>query len=295
MSATAASTRRASCAPIETRNRARPPHACRAAPCRRIFFGGGTPSLMQPATGRGDPRRDRQALERSRPTSRSRWRPIRPASRRRASAAIARPASTASRSACRRSTMPRSRSSAACTRRRRRSTPSRVARSIFERYSFDLIYARPAPDARSLGGRAQARHRRSRRASLALSTDHRARHAVLRPARRRQARRARRRSRARSLRSHAGDLRRGRPAGLRDLQPRAAGRRVPAQSGLLARPRICRHRPGRAWPAQCRRPPLRHRNRKAAGELADARGGTRHRPDRRREAHARRDRRRISC
>ena len=42
-----------------------------------------------------------------RPMSRSRSKPIRPASRRRAFAAIARPASTASRSACRRSTMRR--------------------------------------------------------------------------------------------------------------------------------------------------------------------------------------------
>ena len=33
----------------------------------------------------------------------------------------------------------------------------------------------------------------------------------------------------------AGDLRARRPAGLRGLQSRAAGRRVPAQSGLLAR------------------------------------------------------------
>ena len=51
-----------------------------------IFLGGGTPSLM---------------------TSRSRWKPIRPASRPRDSAAIARRASTACRSACRRWTMSR--------------------------------------------------------------------------------------------------------------------------------------------------------------------------------------------
>ena len=58
-------------------------------------------------------------------------------------AAIARPASTASRSACSRSTMPRSRRSAGCTPRRRRSTPSpsRARRSTAT--SFDLIYARP--------------------------------------------------------------------------------------------------------------------------------------------------------
>src|SRR5205823_8090421 len=31
---------------------------------------------------------------------------------------------------------------------------------------------------------------------------------------------------------------------IRDLKPRPSGRRVPAQSHLLARTRICRHRPG---------------------------------------------------
>ena len=69
-----------------------------------IFFGGGTPSLMQPATvgaildtiGRHWTRRARR---RGHAGGQSR-----PASRRRAFAAIARPASIASRSACRRST-----------------------------------------------------------------------------------------------------------------------------------------------------------------------------------------------
>ena len=70
-----------------------------------------------------------------------------------------------------------------------------VARSIFERYSFDLDLCAAAPDACGLGRRTQARHRRSGRASLALSTDHRAGHAVLRPAQSRQARHSRRRSR----------------------------------------------------------------------------------------------------
>ena len=55
-----------------------------------------------------------------------------------------------------------------------------VARSIFDRYSFDLIYARPRQTLDCVGSRTQARHRRGRRTSLALSTDHRARHAVLR-------------------------------------------------------------------------------------------------------------------
>ena len=52
----------------------------------------------------------------------------------------------------------------------------------------------PAPDAAIVGSRAQARHCRGRRTSLALSTHHRARHAVLRTAQGRQTDRARRRS-----------------------------------------------------------------------------------------------------
>ncbi len=67
-----------------------------------------------------------------------------------------------------------------------------------------------------------------------------------------------------ALRPHPRGLRRRRPAGLRDLQPRAAGRRVPPQPRLLALPRICRHRPRRPWPPRHRRPPPRHRDREAA-------------------------------
>ena len=48
----------------------------RAAPSPRIFLGGGTPSLMEPATVARDPRRDRRRTGRSPPTPRSRWRPI---------------------------------------------------------------------------------------------------------------------------------------------------------------------------------------------------------------------------
>ena len=71
-----------------------------------IFLGGGTPSLMKPQTVGA-------ILDaigkhwRVAPMSKSRWRPIPPASRRRALPAIAQPASTASRSACRRWTTPR--------------------------------------------------------------------------------------------------------------------------------------------------------------------------------------------
>ena len=66
-----------------------------------------------------------------------------------------------------------------------------VARAVFERYSFDLIYARPGQIAGVMGGRTQARHCRGRRASVALSIDHRAGDGVSRAAIGRQARRSR--------------------------------------------------------------------------------------------------------
>ena len=168
-----------------------------------------------------------------------------------------------------------------------------IARKSFDRYSFDLIYARPRQTPQAMGGRTQARHRRSGRASVALSVDHRAGDAVPRAAQDRQARHSRRRHRPRALRPDAGDLRQRRPAGLRGVQPRAARRRVPAQSGLLARARIRRRRPRRAWPARHRRPPPRHHDREAARGLADAGRVARPRPDHRRSAHLRGARRRI--
>ena len=145
-----------------------------------------------------------------------------------------------------------------------------VARSIFERYSFDLIYARPrqtldAWDAELKRAIAEAaEHLSLYQLTIEPGTPFFGLH------------------KAGKLVVPDDDLGRDlydltqqicasrRPARLRDLQPRAAGRRVPAQSGLLARPRICRHRAGRAWPPQYRRPPLCHRNRKAAGRLAAA-------------------------
>ncbi len=59
----------------------------------------------------------------------------------------------------------------------------------------------------------------------------------------------------RHVRGHPGDHRRGRPSGLRGLEPRPARRRKPPQPDLLALRRICRHRPRRPWPAQCARRP----------------------------------------
>ena len=111
-----------------------------------------------------------------------------------------------------------------------------------------------AADAASNGGRARTRHRakppstcRSIMLTIEPDTPFAALHAA------RQARDARRRHRARALRSDAGDLRERGPAGLRSVEPRPSRRRVPAQSRLLARPRIRRRRPWRARPARHRR------------------------------------------
>ena len=136
-------------------------------------------------------------------------------------------------------------------------------RSLFLR--SDLCTA--GANAGGVGARTQARDRRSRRASVALSAHHRGRHAILRAACERQAGHARRRQFAHPLRHHAGNLR---PVGLRrlrDFQSRASGRGMPAQSGLLARRRLCRHRSGRAWPHRRERraasPPRPRSGRKA--------------------------------
>ena len=67
----------------------------------------------------------------------------------------------------------------------------KIARTAFERYSFDLIYARPGQTPAGVARRARARDRRSRRASVALSAHHRAGHAVRGAACGRQARHSR--------------------------------------------------------------------------------------------------------
>ena len=159
-------------------------------PSRSIFFGGGTPSLMPPGDGRRDPRGDRAAGGRSPPMPRSRWRPIPRASRPSAFAAIAPPGSTASRSACRRSTTPICAPSAACTRPRRRSRPSDSPRHL-PALLVRSDLCPPGPDARGLAARAGE--------ALALPAEHlslyqltiEAGHALRRPARARQAARAR--------------------------------------------------------------------------------------------------------
>ena len=83
-----------------------PATARRAADVGSIFFGGGTPSLMSPATVAGTARRDRRQLaHRRRRRDHARSQSVERRGRR-ASATTARPASTACRSACSRSTTP---------------------------------------------------------------------------------------------------------------------------------------------------------------------------------------------
>ncbi len=156
-----------------------------------------------------------------------------------------------------------------------------VARSIFDRYSFDLIYARPRQTLNSWAAELKraiaeaAEHLSLYQLTIEPGTPffglHKAGKLIVPDE-----------DLGRDLYDLTQQrLRRRRPAGLRDFQSRAARRRMPAQSRLLARPRLCRHRPRRPWPAHARRPPLRHRNREAPGKLADARRSRRHRPHRR--------------
>ena len=79
-----------------------------------------------------------------------------------------------------------------------------LAREIFPRLSFDLIYARPGQTLGGLGGRAATGDRPRRRPSVALPADDRGGHALLRAAQGRQAHHARRRPRRRPLRADAG-------------------------------------------------------------------------------------------
>ncbi len=118
----------------------------------------------------------------------------------------------------------------------RRSTRSRSRARSFARYSFDLIYARPAADAARMGAPSSTRaigeaaeHLSLYQLTIEADTPFAALHAAGKldvPDDD---------DRARALRHDAGDLRGARSARLRDLQSCAARRRVPAQPRLLAR------------------------------------------------------------
>ena len=231
------------------------PHALRS-----IFFGGGTPSLMEPATVGGGDRAARPALAVRAATSRSRSRRTRPRSRPSVFAAFAaagRQPRLAGRAGARRRrpALPRPRAQ-----RGRGAAAVELARADLPALSFDLIYARPgqteAAGAAELdaGARPGRRHLSLYQLTIEPGTP------LPRAARARRAGCPSTRTGGRPLRDHPGDARGGRPAGLRDLQPRAAGRRMPPQPRLLALRRLCRRRPRRPWPADARWREARHRH-----------------------------------
>ena len=59
----------------------------------------------------------------------------------------------------------------------------RLAAKIFPRVSFDMIYARPEPDAGAVARRTHPRARRAAGPHVALPAHHRARHGLFRPSR----------------------------------------------------------------------------------------------------------------
>ena len=110
-----------------------------------------------------------------------------------------------------------------------------IARKSFDRYSFDLIYARPRQTPQAWEAELKraiaeaAEHLSLYQLTIEPETPFHALHKTGKLVTPDDD------TGARALRPDAGDLRQRRPAGLRGVQPRAARRRVPAQSGLLAR------------------------------------------------------------
>ena len=232
-----------------------------------IFFGGGTPSLMQPGNGRRHPRRHRQALGRAagaeitleaNPSSveAGRFRGYRAAGVNRVSLGVQSLDDADLRALGRLHTVAEARAAID------------VARTTFERFSFDLIYARPRQTSTrgapswATPWRMAGRHLSLYQLTIEPGTPFAGLHArgklnVPDP-----------RAGGRALRDDAGDDASGRPARLRDLQPRCAGRGKPAQPHLLALWRICRHRPGRARPPVRRTASATPRHRTPARALA---------------------------
>ena len=168
-----------------------------------------------------------------------------------------------------------------------------IARKSFERYSFDLIYARPEQtpamwaDELKLAISEAAEHLSLYQLTIEEGTPFFGLHAAGKLKTPDEV------ARTRALRRDARGLRQARSTGLRDFQPRTRWRGVPAQSRLLARTGICRHRTRRAWPARHRRRPTRDRDRKTPRGVADAGRGQRPWRRHRRRAQSRGTRRRI--
>ena len=204
-------------------------HAAREAPDRRvetIFFGGGTPSLMEPATvgavierikALWDSAAEVEITLEANPTSveAGRFAALAEAGVNRVSLGVQALDAPSLRFLGREHSADEAIAAIA------------TARRHFARYSFDLIYARPGQTVEAWAAELERRPRPRRRAPLALSTHHRARHALLhRPCPRRLHLAGRGRSGG-DVRADADAARGGGPAGLRDLQPCPTGGCLP--------------------------------------------------------------------
>ena len=171
-----------------------------------------------------------------------------------------------------------------------------LARETFPRLSFDLIYARPAQTLARLAGGARSGDR-AWRPTISRSTSSPS------SRRRRSSACTRRASSPCPIRELAAELyaltqeiteARGLPA--YEISNHAApGARVAAQPHLLALPGLCRRRARRAWPHHRRRRQARDDEREASGALAGEGGGGRPRPRHRRGADAGGSRRRDAA
>ena len=135
-----------------------------------------------------------------------------------------------------------------------------VARSIFPRVSFDLIYARQ--------GQTLADWRSELDRALAMAIDHLSLYQLtIEPGTRFGDLAARGRLRGMPSPDASQEmylateeiLRARRLRHVRNFQPCPLRRRKPPQPGILALWRLCRRRPRRSWPADPRRHPLGHR------------------------------------
>jgi oxygen-independent coproporphyrinogen-3 oxidase len=219
-----------------------------------IFFGGGTPSLMQPATvgaildavARHWPiARDVEVTLEANPTSveATRFRGFRAAGVNRVSLGVQALDDAALKALGRLHSAQEALEAVT------------IARSTFERYSFDLIYARPGQTPRAWAAELKrATEEAGEHLSLyQLTIEQETPFATL------QRQLLIGLDTARALYDATRTFARRRP--LRSFQPRAAGRRVPAQPRLLACA-ACRDRPRRAWPARHRGRAARHHQKK---------------------------------
>ncbi len=134
------------------------------------------------ADGHGDPRSHRRALERRSQMLRSRSKPIRPASRRRASQAMRRPASIDSRLGVQALDDQSLKALGRMHTADEALAALDLAKRNFGRVSFDLIYAREGQSVEQWRSELTEALAPCRRSSLALSAHHRARHDVRRAA-----------------------------------------------------------------------------------------------------------------